>query len=204
MIRKSLFVFVGLFFLLFFACSTTTKAFAQKDTPQITETPTPPVASSSPKIKYDLAYPGILPDNPLYKIKVLRDKITKSLISDNYKKIDFYLLQADKGILATAMLLDKNNIPLAEQTALKAEHNMTIISRTISTFNQKPKDQLFENLKIASLKHQEVLNLMIARLPKTQQKIFITVLDFSKRNLESIEKKQKKDPKNWNDWNNWN
>ena len=184
---------MGLFFLLsFFAYSVTAKAFAQEETLEIAETPTPPVASSSPKIKYDLAYPGILPDNPLYKIKVLRDKITEMLVSDHFKKVDFYLLQADKGILATAMLVDKNNIALAEQTALKAEHNFTQISRTIGLYyreNQKPTKKsetrdLVSKLKTASSKHQEVLTSLLKRVPRDNQKTFENVIYFSKSNMK--------------------
>lgn len=144
------------------------------------------------KIDYDLAFPGILPDNPLYKLKVLRDKISIVLIADTYKRIDFYLLQADKGILATAMLIDKNKVALAQQTALKAEHNMTLVTYELKKLSEKPKNELFEKLKTASKKHQEVLNTLIGRVPSQSQKTFITVANFSKTNLQTIEKLQNK------------
>ena len=38
-------------------------------------------ASVPPIVKYDLAFPGILPDHPLYKLKVLRNKLSAALIS---------------------------------------------------------------------------------------------------------------------------
>lgn len=143
-------------------------------------------------IDYDLAFPGILPDNPLYKLKVLRDKISVFLISDHYKKIDFYLLQADKGILATAMLIDKNKIKLAEKTALKAEHNMTLVTYELKQLWKKPSNELFEKLKTASLKHQEVLNALIIRVPSQNRETLIRVLDFSKTNLQTVGKLQSK------------
>ncbi|OGH19941.1 MAG: hypothetical protein A3D74_00700 [Candidatus Levybacteria bacterium RIFCSPHIGHO2_02_FULL_37_13] len=155
-------------------------------------------ASQTAHIQYNLAYPGILPDNPLYKLKQLRDKITNFLISDPKKKVEFYLLQADKGILATAMLIDKENIALAEQTALKAEHNMTLLNNEFPKMPKKPDNSLFEKLKTASLKHQEVLNSLIERVSKDKQKTFVTVLDFSKRNLQTLEKYAKKTPLRWN------
>lgn len=146
----------------------------------------------SVKIDYDLAFPGILPDNPLHKLKVLRDKISIVLISDLYKRIEFYLLQADKGILATAMLIDKNKVALAAQTALKAEHNMTLVTYELKKLSEKPSNELFEKLKTASKKHQEVLNTLIERVPSGNQKTFITVVNFSKTNLQTIEKLQNK------------
>jgi hypothetical protein len=145
-------------------------------------TPTP----SPIYIKYDLAYPGILPDNPFYKLKVLRDKISLALITDPLKKMDYLLLQADKGILATAMLVDKNQISLAETTALKAENNYTLIANELNYLSKKPKNELFTKLETASKKHQEVLTDLLKRIPKNKQKTFLQVIDFSKRNLETI------------------
>ena len=49
-------------------------------------------------INYPLAYPGILPDNPLYPLKMLRDRIVFFLINDPFKKAEFNLLQADKRL----------------------------------------------------------------------------------------------------------
>lgn len=160
----------------------------------LTSTPTPTeTKQSTPSaiIKYDLAYPGMLPDNPLYKLKVLRDKIAVRLISDPQKKIDYYLLQTDKGILASAMLVDKGNVDLAAQTALKAEHNYTLLTQEQYKLSKKLDDELFKKLKIASLKHQEVLASLVKRVPKDKQKTFLTIIDFSKRNWKSIEEYKK-------------
>lgn len=149
-------------------------------------------SSKSATIKYDLAYPGILPNNPLYKLKVLRDKITALLISDPTKKIEFYLLQADKGILATAMLVDKNELKLAEETAFKAEHNMTLLTYELKKITKKPSSAFINKLKVASLKHQEVLNSLLKRVPSDKQKSFVAVDNFSKTNVQTIEKFEKK------------
>lgn len=181
------FVFFGIF------AFVNNSVSAQEFTPTVTQNNQ---TTQSALIKYDLAYPGILPDNPLYKLKVLRDKISVSFISDTKKKIDFYLLQADKGILATAMLVDKNNISLAEQTALKAENNFTLISDTLRSYYYRQQPDIsdpatkafLQKLKIASLKHQEVLNSLLKRVPKDRQKTFKTVIYFSKINIENIEK----------------
>ncbi|MDO8621178.1 MAG: DUF5667 domain-containing protein [Candidatus Levybacteria bacterium] len=144
-------------------------------------------STQSTIIKYDLAYPGILPDNPLYKLKVVRDKIVASLISDPNKKIEFYLLQTDKGILATAMLIDNNKVDLALQTALKAENNYTLLTQQLYKFRQKPNANFFKKLKTASLKHQEVLASLIKRVPEKNKQAFTNIIYFSQRNLETIE-----------------
>lgn len=151
-------------------------------------TPTEEQASSSATIKYDLAYPGMLPDNPLYKLKLLRDRISAALITDPKKKIEFYLLQTDKGILASAILVDKGNIDLAGQTALKAEHFYTLISQEIYKLPNETDDAFFKKLETAALKHQEVLASLAKRVPNDKQKTFLTVIDFSKRNWNQVQK----------------
>lgn len=143
--------------------------------------------SPSPIVNYDLAYPGILPDHPFYKLKVLRDKISLALISDPRKKIDFYLLKADKELLAAAILVDKGLIDLAAQTALKAEHNYTLLTQELYRLPTSPKEELYKKLKTASLKHQEVLASLAKRVTPEKQKTFLTVIDFSKRNWNTIE-----------------
>ena len=174
-----------LFLLVFTLLSYKTSAFAQ-------ETSTNNSSADPAIIKYDLAYPGILPNNPFYKLKVLRDKIMMVLVNDPYKRSDIYLLQTDKGILATAILVDENKIDLAGKTALKAENNMTLLANELYRFSQKPDASFFNKLKTASMKHQEVLNSLIKRLPLNQQETLKTVSYFSKANLQTIERFQNK------------
>lgn len=168
---------------------------------EITVTPTivNQINQTSPSaiIKYDLAFPGLLPDSRFYKLKVLKERISAAIISDPRLKINYYLLQADKGTLATAMLVDKNKFSLAEQTALKAENNFTLISSAYRAYyfkeegNIPNEKELIKKLKTASLKHQEVFNSLLKRVPKENQKTFIQVIDFSKRNINTIENMKK-------------
>jgi len=62
--------------------------------------------SAATDINYSLPYPGLLPDNPLYVLKAVRDKIVSMLISDPKSKAEFDLLQADKR-LSGAFVLSK-------------------------------------------------------------------------------------------------
>lgn len=170
--RSILYIFVILFSL--FISPLVQSSFAEEST-------------QSAIIKYDLAYPGMLPDNPLYKLKVIRDRVTAALIADPYKKIDFYLLQTDKGILAGAMLVDKNKIKLAQETILKAENNYTLLTQQLYRFIEKPDSSYFNKLKTAALKHQEVLNSLVKRVPSNERQIFKNVIYFSQENLKTIE-----------------
>lgn len=139
-------------------------------------------------IQYDLAFPGILPDHPFYKLKVLRDKVVAFFTRDANKKALLYLKLADKGILASAMLVDKGNIDLSAETALKAEHNMTLITTYLPWTSRQKDPSLLTTLKLASTKHQEVLKSLVARVPPEKQQTYQTVLEFSSRNLETIQR----------------
>ncbi len=85
------------------------------------------------------------------------------------------------------MLIDKNKIDLAQETALKAENNFTLIAPQLYMLPEKPNKDFFKRLETAGLKHQEILVSIIKRVPKDKQKVFENVIDFSKRNLQTLE-----------------
>lgn len=158
-------------------------SFAKEELVSTTPTPTP-----VPIIKYDLPYPGMLPDSPFYKLKVLRDKIMLILIQDPMKKVEFHLLLADKRISMSKLLVGKGKIELAKETALKGENEYTLITFLLKDKELKPSKQLFERLQNAALKHQEVLNEIIMKVSEKDKKAFETVIYFSKQNAEEIKK----------------
>jgi len=110
---KKLLIFLPLLFLVVFPRSvafahdaTSTEVSEEVVAPSTASgslSPTPTVVST-----YTLPYPGILPDNPLYFLKTLRDRIIIFFISDPLKKSAFYLLQSDKRLESTWYLLKKD------------------------------------------------------------------------------------------------
>lgn len=123
------------------------------------------------KSDYVLPYPGILPDNPLYSIKMIRDRIILFLINDSVKKAEFTLLQADKRLQAGVTLYreDPQEIELALETIAKGEnyffqsiqHAKKVRSEGRTNFNS-----LVTDLRSASLKHEEVLRDVEKGFPK--------------------------------------
>ncbi len=112
-------------------------------------------------VQYDLPYPGILPDNPLYVLKVIRDKFIIFLISDPIKKSQLELLQADKRLNAAVLLHNehKQNDILVISTASKAENyfNEAIDTASLAKSEGLNIDTLQSRLTLASQKHYEVL-----------------------------------------------
>ncbi len=144
--------------------------------------------SAAIKNSYALPYPGILPDNPLYKIKVFRDKLVLWLINDSSKKVNQLLLQTDKGIAMVPMLVEKGEIDLAKKTAFKAEDNFTKLTFVYKKNRTTPDTNTYKKLNTSALKHQEILNSVLKKIPKKDQKEFQQVINFSVTNQEELKK----------------
>ncbi len=122
-------------------------------------------AEKSPAVDYELPYPGLLPDNPLYVLKVTRDRIISFLISDPLKKAEFDLLQADKRLNAGIYLLNsvsqnEKRINLAISTISKAENYFGEALENIKIAGMQGIDitEMGNKLMNSSKKHQEILS----------------------------------------------
>lgn len=157
---------------------------AQEIVPALTGTSE---ASPTPMVNYKLPYPGMLPDNSLYKLKILRDKLMLMLIADPHKKAQYHLLLANKQLLMSKMLIDKGNIPLAKDVALKGEHQMTLMTFVYKNASETPKPEFLQEVKLATEKHQELLKEIIQKVSPEDAQIFSTVLEFSQRNIDQLQ-----------------
>lgn len=160
---------------------------ASFDTSSAKDSYTTEVSSdSAKKINYELPYPGLLPDNPLYFLRIIRDKTVGFLIADPLKKAEFNLLQADKRLNAGIYLFNKNKISLAVSTISKAENYF-------EEALQKTKEARKESMKIieianklinSSKKHQEVLDF----LEEKSQSSFKESFSFQSKRVEAFAK----------------
>lgn len=146
------------FFAAFVFLSTAVIAFAQEKSAQdstASATPTPEV------IEYQLPYPGILPDSPLYIFKTARDRIVAFLISDPLKKAEFDLLQGNKRLNAGAILFKKgqDKEELAQSTISKGENyfESSIQNLQLAKKQGMNTDEMQKKLSLAVLKHKQVI-----------------------------------------------
>lgn len=119
--------------------------------------------------EYPLPFPGILPDNILYNLKVVRDKVFEFLIIDPVKKADFYLLQADKRLASGEALIINSKFLLGEQTISKAEKYLIQAVDEASIAKEKGKDanDVIDRLKKAIPKHAEVIDVLQKTSPSS-------------------------------------
>lgn len=126
----------------------------------IAATPTPT------QVEYQLPYPGLLPDHPLYVLKAIRDRILDMLIVDPVKKSELYILQGDKRLQMGLLLFDKGRGALGEQVISKGEKYMhqAVYDLLAQKTSGKPvPGYLTDRLERSLAKHAEVLGTLITR-----------------------------------------
>lgn len=124
-------------------------------------------ASSSPQpVNYELPYPGLLPDSPLYFLRIIRDRIVGFLISDSLKKSEFNLLQADKRLNAGIYLFNKGKTSLAFSTISKAENYFSQALDKIGEAKKQGKNisEIEGKLKNALKKHEQELEILTKKV----------------------------------------
>lgn len=116
-------------------------------------------AAAQPKVEYVLAYPGILPDNPLYKLKMIRDRLWLWLTTNTVKRAGLLLLYADKRVGAGKVLIEGNQVPLGISTLVKGEKYLeqAIWEAEKAKAKEIKIDDLAKKLSRASLRHIEIV-----------------------------------------------
>ncbi|PIS14658.1 hypothetical protein COT64_01460 [Candidatus Shapirobacteria bacterium CG09_land_8_20_14_0_10_39_12] len=118
-----------------------------------------PTQTPVPKSNYYLVYPGMLPDQPLYKLKMIRDKIWLALTSGSLKRSEVLLLFADKRVGAGDVLIKGNKVDLGLTTLTKGIKYFERAVTEINSAKQKgmQTEEMVSKLQNASLKYEEVL-----------------------------------------------
>jgi hypothetical protein len=145
--------------------------------------------STSPaalNVQYDLPYTGILPDNPLYFLKAIRDNALSLVIMDPLRKADYDLLMADKRLGAANTLLDRGKVDLAITTLSKSGNYfyLAIQQAAVAKKQGENTDEILSKLLTASLKHQQVIFKMEERTTGAAR----LVLQVSQKRAEDFQK----------------
>lgn len=179
--RKTLILFI--FFILLFS----QKTYAQTITLPLpsSEISTPSAAPTGSN--YFLPYPGILPGNPLYSLKLIRDKITEFTTQKTLDKSYFYLLQSDKRLASGMVLFDAGDPVKGENTLSKGQN---YLEKSINKMIQARSEgesvmDLSAKIKASSLKQKEVIRKLSEKSSgETKEKL--------KEDLKRAEKLQKR------------
>ena len=140
-------------------------------------------------IDYALPYPGILPDSPVYFLKVWRDDAVLWLTRDSTEKSFFLLLMADKRLAAARMLTGKGEKGLGATTAVLAENYFSrAVTQVENQQSGKRSEGLLAKLAVAGAKHTEVIGELANEVSGRDS---AAVQMASRENLESRNRVQK-------------
>lgn len=128
-------------------------------------------------VNYELPYPGMLPDNPFYFLKAIRDNIIKMLINDDLKRAKFSLLNAEKRMFAGKLLVDKGKDELAIETISKSNNYLIDTVNAINKYSKShPKSTDIKpfmlQVDMAILKHQEIMSNLKQHIDKDKVSTF--------------------------------
>ena len=146
----------------------------------------------SEEVLYTLPYPGILPDHPLYFVKVVRDKLLQVKTRDNLKKAKLYLLLSDKSIAMADALAKKGKDSLAITTFSKGEKYFLKIPDLVKNSKKQgtsPESDFVNNLKLSNTKHREIAQSFLQELPQGQSEEINQLLELNStifRSLQSL------------------
>lgn len=139
------------------------------------------------QVEYELPYPGLLPDNPLYYLKAIRDNLLKFFITDPLKKTEFDLLQSDKRLGAAQMLLAKGKADLSLTTLSKSGNYFDDALSHIQIARKQGKNikPLLEKLLTSSKKHQQI----IREMEKNQKDDILLSLKFLEQRAKDFQER---------------
>jgi hypothetical protein len=141
-----------------------------------------PLSIGEQKVIYDLPHPGMLPDNPLYIFKQLRDTFFEFTTRDNLKKADIYLTFSDKHMAMAQELAAKGKDQLSVKTLKKGEeYFLKIPSLLIASKKQgaAPSEDFVQKLHQSNVKHREVMEEILKDLPQGQAEELAQVIELN-------------------------
>lgn len=144
-------------------------------------------SSATPtEVNYFLAYPGILPDNPFYFIKAMRDKTVSLLINDNVKRAKFNLLTSDKRMFAGQLLIEKDKTELGLVTISKSNnyfhHSIAALQR--ARLQGTDTREVYIEMSTSIQKHIELMKKYERYFKKEEKDLYRTEL----KRMQEMEK----------------
>lgn len=148
-----------------------------------------PTPTLTEQLDYDLPFPGILPDHPLYPVKLFRDRILDNFTRDPVKKVQLKLLFSDKKLVMGQLLWEKQRFDLSESTLMEGEKDLLIGTTSLSKLkyaNNLPAG-LGDKLELAAKKHEEIISkLLSGTLDEARQANLGKVLEITHQAIQQI------------------
>lgn len=145
------------------------------------------------KVDYQLPYPGtVLPDNPLWALKVIRDRLWLFITTDPYRQAEMKLLFADKRLGSAKILFEQNKPDIGMATLEKGVRYLTESANLEKTLRENGSDtrELLDRLTRASLRHYELMDLMYNSAPDEARPTLIVLEMYPRKVYEDARNAQ--------------
>jgi len=142
------------------------------------------------KDKYELPFPGLLPDHPLYLFKAARDQALVFVTTDYERKARLQLELSDKRVRAGELLVDEKKYELAGSSFSKGERYFEQSIETLSSAKkqgQAPTSDIVEQMGRSNKKHQEILMRSSKLFSGSMREEFSLVLELNKQNGNQLQ-----------------
>lgn len=146
-----------------------------------------PISDGNINIDYYLPYPGrVLPDNPFWPLKALRDKVWLLITTKSTRKVELKLLFADKRLGSSDILFRKGKVEEGFSTLTKAEKYLEEASVDEEVLRRRGIDttELLFRLTKSSLKHYQIMQELLETLPCEVKPLVIESQDYAKKSFE--------------------
>jgi hypothetical protein len=140
-----------------------------------------PVSSLTSDIDYGLVFPGqVLPGDWLWPLKALRDRLWILTTVDLTKKMELYLLLADKRLGASVVLFERGKYELGVTTLNKAEGYLKMASETEMIARTRGLDtkHFVYKLILASFKHRELIRAFQTTAPDDVRNSLVVIENY--------------------------
>lgn len=142
-----------------------------------------PTTKSTVSVNYNLPYAGkIEPDNILWPLKALRDKVWLTVTINPAKKADLYLMLADKRLIYAKSLFEKRKPDLAVGVLTKGEKYLELAHSEERIAHEKGMDtsNCLGRFVEATLKHRQIMEEMLPFAPEDAKPIIVKTEDYPK------------------------
>lgn len=137
-----------------------------------------------------MPYPGILPDHPLYFLKVVRDRIMEFGTRDHLKKAELYLLLSDKRVAMATLLVKKGKERIAVTTLSKGEKYALKIPGLLRQSKEqgvKPPDEVIFRVRLSNEKHREIIETLIKKSSQGELEALTEVLKLNEEIKKTLQ-----------------
>lgn len=148
-----------------------------------------PNPATGKNIVYDLPYPGkILPNNPLWPVKVLRDRAEFHFAGSSQDKAKTALELSDKRLSMALKLWNEGEVSVSIETAQKAVGYLVTASIYAKNAQESGEDvhDLIRVVDLSALKHRQILETMLSEAPEDARPTIHALLTDPKRVAEEM------------------